>query len=129
MASAKKAVAKKSSVKRAVIKVAAAPVVQGDRIGWRSLYLYAVCLITLIVVLFAVVSFINSATSMLFVDPVYRDPYAGPMKPGVTDETIAQQQEDNNVRNSIRGMIKSFTTIVIAGPLYFYHWRMARKTY
>ncbi len=128
MTSVKKAVAKKSSVKRAVITVAAAPVVQGDRIGWRSLYLYAVCLITLLVTLFAVVSFINSATGIFFADSVYSNPYPEPMKPGMTDEIIARQQVDNNVRSSIRGMIKSFTTIVIAAPLYFYHWRMARKT-
>ncbi len=128
MASAKKAVAKKSPVKRAVITVAAAPVIQGDRIGWRSFYLYAVCLITLLVVLFAVISFINSAVSMLYPDSIYSRPDAVPMEPGVTDEIIRQQQEDNNVRSSIRGMINSFTTIAIAAPLYFYHWRMARKT-
>ncbi len=129
MTSAKKAVAKKSPVKRVVTTVAAAPVIQGDRIGWRSLYLYAVCLITLLVVLFSVVSFINSATGIFFADHVYSNPYPEPMKPGMTGEIIARQQVDNNVRSSIRGMIKSFTTIVIAAPLYFYHWRMARKSY
>ena len=53
MATAKKAVAKKAPAKRA-----AAPIVQPrqDRVDWRSLYLYAVCLITLLVTLFATVS-------------------------------------------------------------------------
>ena len=45
MATAKKAVAKKS-VKTTVIET------HHDRVDWRSLYLYAVCLITLLVVLF-----------------------------------------------------------------------------
>ncbi len=127
MTSVKKAVAKKSPVKRAAITVAAAPVVQEDRIGWRSLYLYAVCLITLVVVLFTVASFISSATRMLLPDPVYLDPYPAPMKPGMTAEITRQQQENYNVRSSIRGMIHSFITIVIAASLYFYHWKMARK--
>ena len=53
MATAKKAVAKKS-VKSTVIET------HHDRVDWRSLYLYAVCLITLLVVLFSTVSLINA---------------------------------------------------------------------
>lgn len=128
MTSINKGVAKKAPVKRAVATVAPTPVVPEDRIGWRSLYLYAVCLITLLVALFAVVSFISNATGIFFPDPVYSDPYVAPMKPGMTSEIMRQQQIDGNVRRSIRAMINSFTTVIIAAPLYFYHWRMARKT-
>jgi 4-amino-4-deoxy-L-arabinose transferase-like glycosyltransferase len=47
------AVAKKSAKAPAVPQ-------RNDRIDWRSLYLYAVCLITLLVILFSTVSLINA---------------------------------------------------------------------
>ena len=46
-----------ATVKKAVAKKVAEPVAVKANVGvdWRSLYLYAVCLITLLVVLFATV--------------------------------------------------------------------------
>jgi len=81
MATVKKAVAKKAPAKRAE-----APVVESrnDRVDWRSLYIYAVCLITLLVVLFSTVSLINSIMNAIFPDPAYIDVYATPEnKPSV----------------------------------------------
>ena len=122
MATAKKAVAKKAPAKRV-----AAPVVEvrNDRVDWRSLYIYAVCLITLLVVLFSTVSLINSIMNAIFPDPAYIDVYASPeSKPSV--ELLAQQEENNQVR-AFKSIFTTFTTIAIAGPLYLYHWRTARK--
>ncbi len=122
MATAKKAVAKKAPAKRAE-----APVVvsRNDRVDWRSLYIYAVCLITLLVVLFSTVSLINSIMNAIFPDPAYIDVYANPeSKPSV--ELLAQQEENNQVR-ALKSIFTTFTTIAIAGPLYLYHWRTARK--
>ena len=122
MATAKKAVAKKAPAKRV-----AAPVVEvrNDRVDWRSLYLYAVCLITLLVVLFSTISLINSIMNAIFPDPAYIDVYANPeSKPSV--ELLAQQEENNQVR-AFKSIFTTFTTIAIAGPLYLYHWRTARK--
>ena len=122
MATAKKAVVKKAPAKRAE-----APVVvsRNDRVDWRSLYIYAVCLITLLVVLFSTVSLINSIMNAIFPDPAYIDVYANPeSKPSV--ELLAQQEENNQVR-ALKSIFTTFTTIAIAGPLYLYHWRTARK--
>jgi hypothetical protein len=122
MATAKKAVAKKAPVKRAV-----APVVEvrNDRVDWRSLYLYAVCLITLLVVLFSTVSLINSIMNAVFPDPAYIDVYSKPENMP-SAELLAQQDENNQIR-ALKSIFTSFTTIAIAGPLYLYHWRTARK--
>ena len=122
MATAKKAVAKKAPVKRA-----AAPVVESrnDRVDWRSLYLYAVCLITLLVVLFSTVALINSIMNAVFPDPAYIDIYAKPEN-APSAVLIAQQDENNQIR-AIKSIFTSFTTIAIAGPLYLYHWKTARK--
>jgi hypothetical protein len=122
MATAKKAVAKKAPAKRVD-----APVVEvrNDRVDWRSLYLYAVCLITLLVVLFATVSLINSIMNAVFPDPAYIDVYAKPENMP-SAELLAQQDESNQIR-ALKSIFTSFTTIAIAGPLYLYHWRTARK--
>ena len=122
MATVKKAVAKKAPVKRAV-----APVVEvrNDRVDWRSLYLYAVCLITLLVVLFSTVSLINSIMNAVFPDPAYIDVYSKPENMP-SAELLAQQDENNQIR-ALKSIFTSFTTIAIAGPLYLYHWRTARK--
>jgi hypothetical protein len=122
MATTKKAVAKKAPVKRAV-----APVVEvrNDRVDWRSLYLYAVCLITLLVVLFSTVSLINSIMNAVFPDPAYIDVYSKPENMP-SAELLAQQDENNQIR-ALKSIFTSFTTIAIAGPLYLYHWRTARN--
>ena len=122
MATTKKAVARKAPAKRAV-----APVVEvrNDRVDWRSLYLYAVCLITLLVVLFSTVSLINSIMNAVFPDPAYIDVYSKPENMP-SAELLAQQDENNQIR-ALKSIFTSFTTIAIAGPLYLYHWRTARN--
>jgi hypothetical protein len=122
MATAKKAVAKKSVAKRAATPVVE---VRHDRVDWRSLYLYAVCLITLLVTLFATVSLINSIMNAVFPDPAYTDVYTKPEN-APSAELLAQQEENNQIR-ALKSIFTSFTTIAIAAPLYLYHWRTARK--
>jgi Glutaredoxin-like protein len=92
MATAKRAVAKKS-VKTTVIET------HHDRIDWRSLYLYAVCLITLLVVLFSVVSLINAIMNAVFPDPAYIDVYSKPENSPSAD-LLDQQERNNQIRAS-----------------------------
>jgi len=35
--------------------------------------------------------------------------------------------KDQNQRQAVKSMIDSVTTLIIAGPVYVYHWRLARK--
>lgn len=118
MATAKKAVAKKS-VKTTLIET------RHDRIDWRSLYLYAVCLITLLVVLFSIVSLINAIMNAVFPDPAYVDIYSKPENSPSAD--LLDQQERNNQLRAIKSIFTSFTTIAVAAPLYLYHWRQTKK--
>jgi len=119
MATAKKGVAKKS-VKTTVIQT------QHDRIDWRSLYLYAVCLITLLVVLFSIVSLINAIMNAVFPDPAYIDVYTKPENSPSAD--LLEQQERSNQIQAIKRIFTSFTTIAVAAPLYLYHWRQTKKS-
>lgn len=128
MATTKKApaVKKASAVKKAPAKAQLIePTYQQPRIDWRSLYLYAVCLITLMVCLFSLVSLIRSGINAVYPDPAYVDPYA--TAPKVNSAAIAAQVKDQNQRQAIKSMVDAVTTLVIAGPLYIYHWRLARK--
>ena len=125
MKTAKKAATK--TVNKNATKTAKAPVVQpqSDGIDWRSLYLYAVCLITLMVCLFSLVSLIRSGVNVAYPDPAYVDPYA--TAPKVDSAVIAEQVKDQNQRQAVKSAIDAVTTLIIAGPLYAYHWRLARK--
>ena len=58
-----------ATVKKAVAKKAAAPVQVRLGVDWRSFYLYAICLITLLIVLFSVVSFVHGILNVVFPDP------------------------------------------------------------
>ena len=120
------AVAKKIA-KTPVRKSAKAPAVQahGDRIDWRSLYLYAVCLITLLVVLFSTVSLINAIMNTIFPNPAYIDIYAKPEN--APSPALLDQQERDNQIQAIKGIFSSFITIGVAAPLYLYHWRQTKK--
>ena len=118
MATAKRGVAKKS-VKTTVIQT------QHDRIDWRSLYLYAVCLITLLVVLFSTVALINAIMNAVFPDPVYVDLYSKPENSPSAD--LLDQQERSNQIRAIKSIFTSFITIAVAAPLYLYHWRQTKK--
>ena len=121
MAAVKKAAVKKVATKKTVE-------IETRHIGvdWRSLYLYAVCLITLLVVLFSTVALINAIMNAVFPDPAYIDVYAKPENAPSAD--LLAQQEENNQIQAIKNIFTSFTTIAIAAPLYLYHWRQAKKS-
>jgi hypothetical protein len=119
------ATAKKSAVKKVAVKKAA-PVEVHAGIDWRSLYLYAVCLVTLLVVLFSTVALVNAIVNFAFPDPAYVDPYA--TKANMPDPALLQQQEDNSQRQALKNIFTTFSTMAIATPVYIYHWRQARNS-
>lgn len=125
MATTKKAPVKKAAAKAPAKAQLIQPIYQQSRIDWRSLYLYAVCLITLMVCLFSLVSLIRSGINVAYPDPAYVDPYNS--APKVNSADIAAQLKDQNQRQAVKSMIDALTTLIIAGPLYAYHWRLARK--
>jgi len=124
--SAKKSTTTKKSVaKKSVAKVEAKEVTHG--VDWRSLYLYAVSLITLLVCLFTVISLINRGLDLIVPDAGYVDPYAAQNDPKIDPEVIKQATIDQNRRNAIRGITSSLVTLLVTVPVYLYHWKMVRK--
>ena len=121
-----KKVAEKSTTARKK-KGATSPVpteIKRDRVDWRTLYLYALCLITMLVSLFSVVSILRSGVSLIFPDPGYIDLNSTASK--ASQELMRQSQANQNHREAIRGIVNGFATLVVSAPLYLYHWRMVR---
>ena len=119
-------VKKTAAVKK---KSAAKPIVSAAQQGvdWRSLYLYAVSLITLLVCLFTVISLINRGLDLIVPDAGYVDPYAAQTDPKIDPEVLKQANIDQNRRNAIRGITSSLVTLLVTVPVYLYHWKMVRK--
>ena len=103
-----------------------------DRLTLRNVYLYLVCLITLVVSLFAAVSLVRSTVGLFYPDPGYYGYYepAPGSGDGPSEEEIRRQEEaamDSQRRQEVLGMVGSATTLLIAGPLYVYHWRRVQS--
>lgn len=110
-----------------------------DRVTVRNLYLYLVCLVTLVVSLFAAVQLVRSTVGLLYPDPAgyygyepyYAPPIPGEESPGAPSEADRERQEelarDSARRQSVLDVVGSGTTLLIAGPLYVYHWRRVQS--
>ena len=126
MATAKKAAVKKAATPKTPAKKVA-PVAVPAGVDWRSLYLYAVSLITLLVCLFTVISLINRGLDLVLPDAGYVDPYAIQNDPKVNPEVLKQANIDQTRRSAIRGITGSLVSLVVTVPVYLYHWKMVRK--
>ena len=95
----------------------------------RSLYLYLVCLITLVMVIFAAVSVVRNVVAIGYPDPLaygFESAYGpdGAVKQDEADRKARQQAaQDSQRRQSVLGLVGSGAMLVIAGPAYAYHWR------
>ena len=103
-----------------------------DRLTLRNVYLYLVCLITLVVSLFAAVSLVRSTVGVFYPDPGYYGYFPDSANPdgGLSDAEIARQEElaaDSQRRMEVLSLVGSATTLLIAGPLYVYHWRRVQS--
>ena len=124
--SVKKSPAKKSAGGKTITKTIEMPI-EHPGVDWRSLYLYAVSLITLLVCLFTVINLINRGLDLVVPDAGYVDPYASQNDPKIDPEVIKQANIDQNQRNAIRGITSSLVTLLVTVPVYLYPWRMVRK--
>lgn len=99
-----------------------------DRIDWYSLYIYAVCLVTLLTCLFSLVSVVRGIVDALYPDPGYFDPYSVPKDSALSPDQIKENLTENNQRQAVKGIVNSLTTLIIAGPIYVMHWRLAKRS-
>ncbi len=107
-----------------------------DRLTLRNVYLYLVCLITLVVSIFAAVQLVRSVVGLAYPDPGFYGGYYGypaPVDPSgeqISEEELQRQEDiarDSQRRQEVLGLVGSGTTLLIAGPLYLYHWRRVQS--
>ncbi len=104
-----------------------------DRMNLRSLYLYAVCLITLVILIFAAVSLVRNAVQVSYPDPspIGYEPAYGPEGPVELDpqerERREQALQESQRHQAVLGLVGSGAMLLIAGPAYAYHWRKVQS--
>jgi len=99
-----------------------------DRFLLRNIYLYLVCLISLVITIFAAVNLVNGVVQLLYPDPGYW--YFEPARVDATDVERAAREAaalDSAKRQTILGLVSAATMLLIAGPVYLYHWRRVEK--
>ena len=101
-----------------------------ERLTLRNLYLYLVCLVTLVMSIFATVNLVRSTVELLYPDPGYYA-YSAPAKePGVSDEEQQRREQsarDSQRRQAVLALVGSGTLLLVAGPVYAYHWRRVQR--
>lgn len=103
-----------------------------SRWSLRNIYLYLVCLITLIMVIVGAATAVRSVVELAYPDPSYGGYYAEPVPVekggtvGLTAEERAEQErlaKAQSTRQGVLSLAGNLAMVFIAGPLYIYHWR------
>lgn len=98
-----------------------------SRWSLRNIYLYLVCLITLIMVIVSVVGFVQNTVRLIYPEVGYY--YSEPVKEGadgLTADEIEKQRaldEERARQQAIYSLVGNAAMLLVAGPLYVYHWR------
>lgn len=98
----------------------------------RNIYLYLVCFATLIMTIASTIGLIQSFANMYF--PVDYSYYSSPGEIGkeVPEQKIITEenkriQERNRSNENMRQLIGSAAGILVAFPVFIYHWRKIEK--
>ena len=98
-----------------------------DRWSLRNIYLYLVCLITLIMVIVAVVGAVRNVAELIYPDPYGSREFPAPVaEEGQTAEQLEKDRElqaESQRRWAILGLVGNIAMLGVAGPIYVYHWR------
>lgn len=112
----------------------------------RQTYYYLVCFATLLMVIIGTVQLVQNVLDLALPEEPYR-PTALEMEerflrpradttaaPAYTREELAQMAEDeaerqlrSNRRNALRNLLGNLALVLIAAPVYVYHWRKVRR--
>ncbi len=102
----------------------------------RNIYLYVVCLITLVMVILATVQVVRSAVELIYPEPEQPSvprlvaPGERPIDPEAEAQLAEEQravQRQWNVRNAVLNLVRNGAMLLVAGPLYLYHWRKIER--
>jgi len=105
----------------------------------RRIYLYLVCLITLVMAIVATVNTVKAIVELAYPEPV-QAMYPKPVIPeGIEDDeaTIAARQAEAETqmetqrlwaqRRAVLNLVSGGTMLLLAVPIYIYHWRKIER--
>lgn len=98
----------------------------------RNIYLYLVCFVALMIIVFSVSNLVYNLIGIAYPAPVMRTPIV--KTETATDKMTLEEQEklqayqakyerDNQKYYAVRGSIRDGVLILLVVPLYIYHWR------
>src|SRR5215217_7435007 len=94
----------------------------------RNLYLYLVCLIMLLVGIFAAVQVVRSAIGIAYPEaPVSFEWTAYTPIDEASGSLASDAVEDEQRRQEIKETVAAGTALLLAGGLYVLHWRRAQR--
>ncbi len=100
-----------------------------ERTTLRSAYLYLICLITFVMVVFAAVNAVRNVVELAYPDRglfAFEPAYGPDGKQELTPEERERRDQgfvDSQRRQAVLGLVGSGAFLLIAGPAYLYHWR------
>jgi hypothetical protein len=98
-----------------------------DRTTPRNVYLYLVCLITLLVSLFAVVQLVRSAIGIAYPETDGSFGWTAYTPLDEASQYLSEgQTTDVQRRHEIKEAVTSGVTLLLAGGLFVVHWRRAQ---
>lgn len=102
--------------------------IMNARNAWtpRNIYLYLVCLITLVITIFALTNAVRSVVDLAYPEPT---PIFVPRLPEEANGGAAEQQEQIEFqrrfsqRQAVLSLVGNGALLAVSVPLYLYHWR------
>lgn len=99
----------------------------------RSIYLYLVSFVALMMILIGLIFTVQNITDVLFPTNYYYSPIPAEKTPGMTEEELKKIEQENklNEQNQImqskKSVAKSVAVVIVALPTFVYHWRKIEK--
>lgn len=110
----------------------------------KKIYLYLVSLVSLIILVVAGIMLINLGLKTWVFPKADKNYYSypsiacsapadakTPTKPGECDPAVQEQQkkadEENRAAQKQRDAAQALAMIIVASPVFYFHWRLARK--
>jgi hypothetical protein len=94
--------------------------------------MYLVCLITLVISIFAAVDLVRNAVELVYPEPSRVAPM--PVRPDAAPEQSEEQLEEQReyqrrwaLRRAVIGVVRNVAMLLVAVPLYVYHWRKIER--
>lgn len=106
----------------------------------RNIYLYLVCFVSIILIIFGLIGFMNSLTD-IFLPTEYYPSTVERMAQYNKDMNISksdfeaqvakeiEQNKTNQKNNKIREIIRNLSIFLVAVPFYLYHWKKIESSH